>query len=82
MKVHYNSGYVRKYDHLWDLQESLYHPQLKLYLEKMKIKQNLHILDVGCGVGHHTLFLENFFDGETIGLDCSIEMLKQIQKPH
>ena len=80
MKVDYNSAYARKYDQFWDFPESLYQPQLKLALERLKIKQNSRILDVGCGAGHHTLFLEGLFNGVTIGLDTSIEMLKRVQK--
>ncbi len=80
MNVNYNSGYARKYDHLWKFPESLYQPQLRLALQKLGIKQKPHILDVGCGAGNHALFLQNFFDGETIGLDASIAMLKQIKE--
>nr|MDO8081251.1 methyltransferase domain-containing protein [Candidatus Freyarchaeota archaeon] len=80
MKVNYNSRYAGKYDQIWDLPESLFQPQLRLVLQKLEIKHKPRILDVGCGAGHHTLFLENSFDGETIGLDTSIGMLKQIQK--
>ena len=80
MKADYNLEYVRKWDQLWDFPKSLYQPQLKLALEKLKIKQSPRILDVGCGSGHHTLFLEGLFNSETIGLDTSIEMLTQLQK--
>ena len=80
MKVNYNSRYARKYDQLWEFPESLYQPQIRLALQKLEIKRKPRILDVGCGAGHHTFFLENSFDGETIGLDPSIGMLKQIKK--
>lgn len=80
MKVNYNSRYAGKYDQLWEFPESLFQPQLRLVLQKLEINQKPCILDAGCGAGHHTLFLENSFDGETIGLDTSIGMLKQIQK--
>ena len=80
MKVDYNLEYVRNYDQLWEFPESLYQPHLKLVLEKLKIKTKSRILDLGCGAGHHTLFLEGLFNGETIGIDTSVEMLKQVQK--
>lgn len=80
MNVKYNSGYAWKYDQLWRIPESLYQPHLKLALERLKIKKKSRILDVGCGAGHHTFFLEGLFNDETIGLDTSIEMLKQVQR--
>jgi len=80
MKVDHNSGYARKYDQLWEFPESQYQPQLKLALQRLEMEQKPRILDVGCGSGHHTLFLDNLFDGKTIGLDTSIGMLKQIRR--
>jgi ubiquinone/menaquinone biosynthesis C-methylase UbiE len=76
----YNLEYAEKYDQLWRYSESLFQPQLRLALQKLEIKQKPLMLDVGCGAGHHTLFLEKSFDGKTIGIDIAIGMLKQVQK--
>ena len=79
----FNSKYVQLYDKLtfvtkkFDYETTI----IMRHLKKARIFSGVHILDVGCGTGHHVAFLKNK-GYDVVGLDKSNDVVEYCKKVH
>ena len=79
----FNSKYVQLYDKLtfvtkkFDYETTI----IMRHLKKARIFSGVHILDVGCGTGHHVAFLKNK-GYDVVGLDKSKDVVEYCKKVH
>lgn len=82
-KVEIEGFTARNYDRLMDIITfGSYSSFIKKAIEKLEIKPNDRILDLGAGTGRNACLMRKFLseEGEIIGLDISDEMIKQFKK--
>lgn len=70
----YNKKYFEKRKYESSIHNEVYFNFLKKYIENLK---NRKVLDIGCAVG---LFLKNFTNNESVGIDISEYILKKAEK--